>query len=188
MFTSGFRADIQTAVLVHKPKTLDKAFELAHTHEQRLLLERGGSLKPAFTNSPALLPNPTSNPHNVIRNRLPIKRLSPAEILQCREKRLCFWCDEKYSAGHKCKAPPQLVLLECESEAPDLTDSSLTNETFAEELQNLEVMHSSSISYHAMVGGDTASALRFTGHVQGLSVHAMLDNGSAHNFFSNSCG
>lgn len=118
------------------------------------MLERGGPLKPAFTNSPPLLPNPNFHPQNVIRNRLPIKRLSPTEIQQRREKWLCFRCDEKYSAGHKCKDPPQL-LLECETEMPDpLPDSSITNEMLVEELQNLEVMHSSSISYHAMAGGD----------------------------------
>lgn len=183
LFTSGLRADIQTVVLVHKPKTLDEAFELAHTHEQRLLLERNGSFKPAFTNSPPLLPNPSPYPHNVNCNRLPIKRLSPMEIQQRREKGLCFRCDEKYSTSHKCKAPPQLLLLECEPEVQDLlTNSSLTDEMLAEELQQLEVMHSSSISYHAMAGGDAASALRFTGYVQGSSVQVMLDNGSTHNF------
>lgn len=183
LFTSGLRADIQTTVLVHKRKTLDEAFELANTHEQRLLLERSGSFKPSFTNSPPLLPNPIPYPHNVNRNRLPIKRLSPMEIQQRREKGLCFRCDEKYSAGHKFKAPPQLLLLECEPEVQDLlTDSSLTDEMLAEELQRLEMMHSSSISYHAMAGGDAASALCFTGYVQGSSVQVMFDNGSTHNF------
>ncbi|WMV35101.1 hypothetical protein MTR67_028486 [Solanum verrucosum] len=63
-----------------------------------------------------------------------------------------------------------------------LPDSSITDEMLAEELQNLEVMHSSSLSYHAMAGGDTISALRFTGYIQGSSVNVMLDNGSTHNF------
>lgn len=58
----------------------------------------------------------------------------------------------------------------------------MTDEMLAEELQNNEVMHSSSISYHAMARGDTASTLRFTGYIQGSSVHVMLDNGNTHNF------
>lgn len=32
------------------------------------------------------------------------RRLAPAEMEEKRSKGLCFFCDEKYSLGHKCKA------------------------------------------------------------------------------------
>ena len=43
---------------------------------------------------PALLPTPT----------LPIRRLSPAELRDKREKGLCYNCDQKYSSNHRCRS------------------------------------------------------------------------------------
>ncbi|XP_070001858.1 uncharacterized protein [Nicotiana sylvestris] len=178
VFTSGLRADIQMAVLAHKPKTLDEVFDLAHTHEQRIVFERERSLQPVFPRSPPLLPTPTFSPQSNSRTRLLLKRLSPVEIQQRREQGLCFHCDEKYSAGHKCKAPPQLLLLKHEVlEQEPLPDVTMTDEILAEELQNLEAMHHSAISYHAMAGGTTTSTLRFIGYIQNSPVQVMLDNG-----------
>jgi len=49
---------------------------------------------PINTNPPPLLPTPPK-PNN-------LKRLTPADIQFCREKRICFTCDEKYSPTHRC--------------------------------------------------------------------------------------
>lgn len=104
---------IHTAVLPHKPKTMKEALELAHTHEMRIVLERGGPPKLALVRSPPLLPTPNLNPSvSHTPNRLPFKRLTTAENQKCREKGLCYHCDKKYSVGHKCKASPQFLLLE----------------------------------------------------------------------------
>lgn len=100
---------------------------------------------------------------------------------------MCFHCDEKYSAGHKCKTPPQLLLLEHKAlEQEPLPDVTMADEILVDELQNLEVMHHSSISYHAMAGGNTVSTLRFTGYIQHSPMQVMLDNESTHNFIQNS--
>lgn len=40
----------------------------------------------------------------------PSKRLSDAEFQSKKEKGLCFWCNEKYSHDHKCKAKEQREL------------------------------------------------------------------------------
>lgn len=40
----------------------------------------------------------------------PTKRLYDAEFQSRREKGLCFWCNEKYYAGHRCKVKEQKEL------------------------------------------------------------------------------
>ncbi|OIT33904.1 hypothetical protein A4A49_64903, partial [Nicotiana attenuata] len=143
---------------------------------------RGGPPKSALVRSHPLLPTPNLNSSaSHTPNRLPFKRLTTAEIQQRREKGLCYHCDEKYSVGHKCKASPQLLLLENDDTECPLPDS-LSDELLAEDLQNLEVLQHSAISYHALAGGYTASTIRFTGQVNGSSVQVLVDGGSDHNF------
>lgn len=123
VFTSSLRADIQTAVLVHKPKTLYEAFELTHTHEQCLLLEWVGLFKPVFRNFPPLLPSPNSYPPNVLCNRPPIKRLrrsnhaekrgyasivTRSTLLVINVKLLHSYCCSNAKQRHK---SPSLILL-----------------------------------------------------------------------------
>ncbi|WVY91850.1 hypothetical protein V8G54_037364 [Vigna mungo] len=64
---------------------------------------------------PSLLPTPTS--------KLLIRRLTEAEMQACREKNLCYNCDEKYTRGHRCKSQFLLLIVADDEEFPDpLTD------------------------------------------------------------------
>lgn len=36
-------------------------------------------------------------------NPIPTRRLSPQELREKREKGLCFYCDKKFTAEHKCR-------------------------------------------------------------------------------------
>lgn len=36
---------------------------------------------------------------------LKVQKVSPAEMVERRKQGLCYYCDEKYSPGHKCKEP-----------------------------------------------------------------------------------
>nr|XP_016462819.1 PREDICTED: uncharacterized protein LOC107785918 [Nicotiana tabacum]XP_016462821.1 PREDICTED: uncharacterized protein LOC107785918 [Nicotiana tabacum]XP_016462822.1 PREDICTED: uncharacterized protein LOC107785918 [Nicotiana tabacum]XP_016462823.1 PREDICTED: uncharacterized protein LOC107785918 [Nicotiana tabacum]XP_016462824.1 PREDICTED: uncharacterized protein LOC107785918 [Nicotiana tabacum] len=109
--------------------------------------------------------------------RLPLKRLTPTEIQGRREKGLCYYCDEKYSASHKCKNLPQLLLLTEEHDTTiQLPELQLSDEALAEELQCLEVQEHSSISFHAL------NTLWFVGHVKGSPIQVLVDGGSTDNF------
>lgn len=44
-----------------------------------------------------------ANAAPTVRKEAPYKRLSEEEYRKRREKGLCFKCDEKYTAGHRCK-------------------------------------------------------------------------------------
>ena len=73
---------------------------------------------PNFTNP--TLPKPThtyTHTHTTTstHSKLPIKRLTPAEMAAQRERGLCFNCDDKVVPGHCCK-PPQFLCLLAEDE------------------------------------------------------------------------
>lgn len=96
---------------------------------------------------------------------------------------MCYYCEVKYTAGHKCKTPPQLLHLTNEHETdPNHHDSYVSDDFLAEELQCLELQEHSSISYHALTGGISPSTLRFTGQINGSPVQVLVDGGSTHNF------
>ncbi|KAH0696159.1 hypothetical protein KY290_013530 [Solanum tuberosum] len=102
---------------------------------------------------------------------------------QRREKGLCYYCDEKYVANHRCKSLPQILLLEDESAPLTYTSEQiLSDELLAEELQSLELQAQSTISYHALSGGYSPTILRFKGHIYGSPVVVLVDGGSTHNF------
>ena len=44
------------------------------------------------------------------RPRLPIKRISPAQMEERKKKGLCYNCDEKWAPGHKCKSAMLFLL------------------------------------------------------------------------------
>lgn len=59
---------------------------------------------------------------------LPTKRrtLIPAVLSEKRDKNLCFWCDEKYTPGHKCKGnKPQFFHFEVEHEEEILVEEEV---------------------------------------------------------------
>ena len=96
---------------------------------------------------------------------------------------LCYNCDEKYTTGHKCKVPPQLMFLTDGSDIdPTMLETFVSDDILAEELHCLEVREHSTISYHALVGGSLGTTLRFTGQVNGSAVKVLVDGGSTHNF------
>ncbi|OIS96868.1 hypothetical protein A4A49_60519, partial [Nicotiana attenuata] len=157
-----------------------------------------GPVRPAFARTQPLLPTPSFIPNNPINqnskslmpsappytpHRIPVKRLTPAELHSCRERGLCYHCDEKYSSTHKCKNFPQLLLLADESDIPlHFPESYNSDELLAEELQCLEIHEHSAISYHALVGGNSPTTLHFTGHINGSPVQVLKDDDSTHNF------
>lgn len=118
LFISGLREDIKNSVLVHKPKSYEETLDLAHIHERRIQAEKG-PIRPAFAKTPPLLPTPnlaplhqnpssSTNPNTTSHHtstRPPLKRSTHVEIQSRRERGLCFYCEENFIPGHKCKSP-----------------------------------------------------------------------------------
>ncbi|WVZ16785.1 hypothetical protein V8G54_009767 [Vigna mungo] len=117
---------------------------------------------------PPLLPTPT--------NKLPIKRLTEAEMQLRRDKNLCFNCDERYTRGHRCK--PQFLLLTTFDSKNQDADVLSEDSTLADE----SPPEAGLISLHAFSGHWTPRTFRVTGSIQGYAVQILVDSGATHNF------
>ncbi|WVZ76925.1 hypothetical protein U9M48_024843 [Paspalum notatum var. saurae] len=107
--------------------------------------------------------SPTSSPNPAATggDHLHRKRLSPAELAQWHTDGLCYYCDEKFTPGHRCK---RLFIIEISEFDEDNTATDALEETTEP-----------SISLHALTG---ITAL----HVGSAAITALLDSRSTHNF------
>lgn len=105
-FISGSRNAIKYDVVAKNPTTMMEAMRLAQVEEEKLLnirrgskvaFQKGGS-PPNSTRSTTTLRGFIVGPPHTANN--PVKRLTPQEIREQRDKGLCFYCDERYVAGH----------------------------------------------------------------------------------------
>lgn len=67
---------------------------------QALYLETTSPKPHTQTSSPITNPKPQVVPTR--RNPNPIKRITPNQMQERRDKGLCYYCDEKYQLGHRC--------------------------------------------------------------------------------------
>ncbi|GJY04066.1 hypothetical protein Tco_0370006 [Tanacetum coccineum] len=115
LFMRGLKEEIAHAVRMFKPTSLSDAFCLAKLQEANNPVNRGRT-----TIVQTVFNNVISVPYNkgggtvaknvvtmhvqtqtVVPNR-PFRRLTQKEIEDKRAKHLCFYCDQKYTPGHKC--------------------------------------------------------------------------------------
>nr|XP_033514864.1 uncharacterized protein LOC117279428 [Nicotiana tomentosiformis] len=92
--------------------------------------------------------------HNPSTSKVHRWRLSPEEMNEKRAQGLCFFCDERYTIGHKCKNAKQLYLLELE-EQEEVEQSQLegTQDELALQIHNSEqIREQMKISIHALNG------------------------------------
>jgi len=148
-FISGLKESIRPEVQASRPTSLTAAVGLARLYEGRLMSHRRSSnfFEPRrVAGQPSAPPLPSAN---LVRNRTPaVRRLSPTELKDRRERGLCFNCDDKFSPGHRCK---KLFLIEGiyegEVENPDLTEEG--------EAGGEEEFEIPKISLHAISGVPT---------------------------------
>ena len=113
---------------------------------------------------------------------LKVQKVSPAEMAERRKQGLCYYCDEKYSPGHKCKEPKFFQI--------DATDySSLEEDLPLEEPEAVEednqkdnVLDEPVISLHALAGISSPQTLKIRGFIKHCAVVVLIDSGSTHNF------
>jgi len=50
-----------------------------------------------------VLHRPRPRAHPALTQTLKVQKVSPAEMAELHKQGLCYYCDEKYSPGHKCR-------------------------------------------------------------------------------------
>jgi hypothetical protein len=172
-FISGLKDTIRIEVQASRPASLTAAVGLARLYEAKQHDQRRGPLSETRKNS-NLPPMPSST---LIRAKNPqIKKLTPEEMKDRREKGLCFNCDEKYLPGHRC-AKLFWLELQNEEEGPHMGRSNLDNPEIFEEEEP-------AISLHAITGIQGPRTMRLRGVVSCCRIVLLVDSGSTHNFIS----
>lgn len=194
-FISGLKKEIKRDVLAREPTSLPHAVALAKLYDVGIPTlgsssrSRAGStvfnshkqpstaLSSPLSHSvgvptaPPLLPTPPGKPSPQIR------RLSAAEIQQRREQGLCYNCDEKFSATHRCQNRRFMLLM------LDDDDSGEASPDVGEESHALDesvLLHH--MSLQAFSGTLSPCTIRFDGQLCGSTVSVLLDGGSSDNF------
>jgi hypothetical protein len=115
---------------------------------------------------------------SLMRNRSPvIKKLSPTELKERRDKSLCFNCDDKFSSGHRCK---KLFLIEGIYEE----DNELPSEEGARETWEDNELEILEISLHAISGVQTPQTMRIAGTIKKARVILLANTRSTQNFLN----
>ena len=109
-FLSGLKDQVRLPVKMLHPKNLNEAFGLAKIQEEYLNSSRRSQRPSTDFAKPSIL-GPKLEGKVESRLRLPLQRLSPAQMEEKRRKGLCINYDEKFQLGHQCKFA-KLFLLE----------------------------------------------------------------------------
>ena len=138
------------------------------------------STGPFQTTTPAPASPPTTIGHKQTppiapTPALPIRRLTPTELREKREKGLCYNCDQKYSANHRCRSKFLLLL------GTDDIDEDIDEDGVATELTE-DLVTGDISSLNALAGQGNPRSLRLVGEFGSHRFHVLIDSGSTHNF------
>ena len=204
IFLGGLELEIKNTVKMFEPKDLRQAFNLARLQANTLLHRQhpgyipkhlvttaSHSLPPKPIHQPNLATTPLSTASNIPAVRTPswpnssqnsfnrtpnkpTKSIKNQEFEERRLKGLCFWCDDKFVPGHRCKNKRLYSLSILEDE----------EETNGEEVQEEEVIPH--ISLNALEGTVGFHTMKVTGRTGKQTLHILVDSGSTHNFLNSS--
>ncbi|XP_058766771.1 uncharacterized protein LOC131640391 [Vicia villosa] len=194
-FISGLSCEIQNEMAIHKPTNISQAIGLAKLIESKLKDSKPKFQKPFSTQyskpfSPSANPNP--KPFNSVPTqappfrpqtvpnptKLPIKKLTQAQIQERRAQGLCFNCDEKFFVGHKCSSSRFLILMAEDDSVCDTPLEEVNSDPEREQDLNDTYFQ---LSTQALTGQFAPQTLKFKGLIGGISVMVLVDTGSTHN-------
>nr|GMD54293.1 Transposon Ty3-G Gag-Pol polyprotein [Ipomoea batatas] len=133
-----------------------------------------------FPSSKGLLPTPPPSSKGVATSTVPIRRMSAAEVQARREKGLCFYYDQKYSHGHRCRRSLHLLIAADDSgeDGNDLGEP----DTVLEESHADEEITGDISALNTLAGQGNPRSLRLWGDISRQKCLVLIDSGSTHNF------
>ncbi|KAA0034862.1 Transposon Tf2-9 polyprotein [Cucumis melo var. makuwa] len=214
-FMNGLLPWIRAEVAFCRPKSLAKMMEVAKLVENKEIFRREANLNgysdrknsvQAFGENKVVTNNATgeikgntsflirtitlkSPGPNENRREGTYKRLSNAEFQIRKEKGLCFRCNEKYSADHKCKMKDHLELrmfvVANDKEELEIVDRE---EVEKGELNKLEVKGDTTtfveLLINSVVGLNDLGTMKVRGKLRDENVIILINCGATHNFVS----
>lgn len=197
-FLSGLKDDIRLPVRMLNPTSLVAAFGLAKLQEEYIQSfkkpsraassffsfgrqqswHQAGTSSQGSSSSQLALP---ATPHSA----LPVQRISFTQMKERRDRGLCYYYDDRWQPGHKCKSPRLYLLsgLELPYEVP--SDDVYYDSTEAvEPVPEFEVAECKDpkISLNAISGSLGVKCMRLLGSILQHHVSILVDSGSTHNF------
>nr|XP_023907237.1 uncharacterized protein LOC112018933 [Quercus suber] len=187
-FLSGLKDEVRLPVRMLNPPSLIAAFGLAKIQEEYLLGCKRSYKGTHDQARPSLLgvPRPSLLGAALVDNRttkIPVKKITTAQMEERKKRGLCYNCDEKWAPGHKCKQATLFLL-----EGVEVTSDSSCNDLVVE-LVNGGCMErrqdeeaEPEITLYALVGSPNPGTMRVNGKVNSVSLVILVDSGSTHNF------
>ncbi|KAJ7949633.1 Ty3/gypsy retrotransposon protein [Quillaja saponaria] len=131
----------------------------------------------------AFPPNPNHNLNTTIKR--PPVTMSKAEMEEKRRKGLFFYCNERFTVGHKCRKGQSLMTITVDEEELELVEEVMD----FTEVPGDDMEAETAIFVHALTGVGSAAkgqegfqTMRVTGLIKKLEVMILIDSGSIHNF------
>ncbi|TYK02029.1 Ty3/gypsy retrotransposon protein [Cucumis melo var. makuwa] len=213
-FMNGLFPWIRAEVRICRPKGLAEMMEFAQLVENREIDRNEANLNnfaggkysqqntvnsrtPANTNSdsktntnfPMRTITLRSSNNAKIRKDGNSKRLPDAEFQARKEKGLCFRCNEKYSADHRCKMKElrelKMFVVKKEGEEYEIIEENAAEEKTLESPQEEEKQKTfAELSLHSVVGLNDPGTMKVKGKIQEREVIILIDCGATHNFIS----
>jgi hypothetical protein len=183
-FIGGLKEEIRLEVKLKNPRRLVEAIGVARLVEEKLDLQHVAFSTHGFqglnpsTNSSSSQGLLGSRPKQQLALPAPnpVRRISSAEARDRREKGLCYYCDDRYTPGHKCTTP-QLFMI---SDVREVDDEVRMEEPPDPSLNGLQA----EVSFLAISGAILPETLRLPGKIKNTDVVVLVDGGSTHNFLS----
>ncbi|OIS95920.1 hypothetical protein A4A49_30277 [Nicotiana attenuata] len=188
----GLKPELNKAVRIQSPRTLLQAYRIARLQGEVFEGQaQSWGLKPIIRTNTGILPTPNHNklqynqknplpnstnkmpfePNLTKNTRIPGRRLSAAEMDERRSKGLCFFCDDKYVPGHKCKGNKQLYLVEVtEDEEVEVEEpEDMTQELLVDSNEFM------AISLQAFTGAAGYQTIRVTGYHEKRPLQVLIN-------------
>ena len=124
--------------------------------------------------------------------KLPLQRLTSAQMEERRKLGLCYNCDEKWQMGHRCKGAKLFLLKGCDMEIEQKSGVQLVElEDDRVMLGHQEAVQASEniiapteITLYALVGSPSSQTMRVRVRIKNEDVVSLIDFGSTHNFLN----
>jgi hypothetical protein len=195
-YVKGLRKDIRSAIILHKPRTVDAAISLALLQEaQNIDFKRGNKYEYKKWHNQAGPGKLGLQPADMKADagKQPIQVAQPTKFdtlrAQRRAKGECFKCGGKYGPTHQCPKQIELAVMDALCEALEIeldkhAAEPRDGETASEDSGDSETEQSLCLSPAATQGTTSKRTMRLLGHIGQSQILILIDSGSSGNFIS----